>query len=277
MSKLLAISKRSVAELAGQATIEQTICVHVLALSLVMAGTGDLEVIRVIRFLRSRVGPKHSTVTYGSHVALHLSLGLLLLGGGELTLSTGPEAVAAMICAFYPKFPTHSNDNRYHLQALRHFYVLACDRRLVFPHDCKTLDPIYAHLEVEFAETEFYPRMSMVRKAPFLLPELKYITRVSLHDDRYHGYTFSVGKNWDELGDLLAKNGGRIYLQQKAGCHPYRTDPHGFRSQLAQSLAKDNSFQWSGESGVIAGGRGGGRNNPIGNFRYVLYTYVQLL
>ena len=64
------------------------------------------------RYLRSRVGPKHSTVTYGSHVALHLSLGLLFLGGGELTLSTRPEAVAAMICAFYPKFPTHSNDNR---------------------------------------------------------------------------------------------------------------------------------------------------------------------
>lgn len=110
--KLLAISKRSVAELAGQATIEQTICVHVLALAVVMAGSGDLEVIRVIRYLRSRVGPKHSTVTYGSHVALHLSLGLLFLGGGQLTLSTRPEAVAAMICAFYPKFPTHSNDNR---------------------------------------------------------------------------------------------------------------------------------------------------------------------
>ena len=66
----------------------------------------------MVRYLRSRVGPKHSTVTYGSHVALHLSLGLLFLGGGHLTLSTKPEAIAAMICAFYPKFPTHSNDNR---------------------------------------------------------------------------------------------------------------------------------------------------------------------
>ena len=48
--KLLAISKRSVAELAGQATIEQTICVHVLALAVVMAGSGDLEVIWVVRY-----------------------------------------------------------------------------------------------------------------------------------------------------------------------------------------------------------------------------------
>ena len=82
-------------------------------LFLVMAGTGDLDVIRLVRFLRSRVGPnKHSTVTYGSHMALHMALGLLFLGGGRYTLNTQPESVAAMLAAFFPKFPTHSNDNR---------------------------------------------------------------------------------------------------------------------------------------------------------------------
>ena len=110
--RLLAISKRSVAELAGKATVEQTLCVLVLSLGIVMAGSGDLEVIRLVRFLRSRVGPKNSTVTYGSHMAMHLALGMLFLGGGRYTLSTEPRAVAAMICAFFPKFPTHSNDNR---------------------------------------------------------------------------------------------------------------------------------------------------------------------
>ena len=111
--RLMSISKRSIAELAGKATIEQTICVLTLSLCLVMAGSGDLEVIRIVRFLRSRVGPKNPTVTYGSHMALHMGLGLLFLGGGKCTLSTRPEAVAAMVAAFFPKFPTHSNDNRY--------------------------------------------------------------------------------------------------------------------------------------------------------------------
>ena len=50
--KLMATSKRSVAELAGKATMEQTICIMVLSLALVMAGTGDLDVIRLVRFLR---------------------------------------------------------------------------------------------------------------------------------------------------------------------------------------------------------------------------------
>lgn len=29
------------------------------------------------------------------------------------TLNTRPESVAAMLCAFYPRFPNHSNDNRH--------------------------------------------------------------------------------------------------------------------------------------------------------------------
>ena len=110
---LYAISKRSIAELAGQATIEQTLCILVLSLGIVMAGSGDLEVTRIARFLGSRVGPKWPTVTYGSHMAVHMALGLLYLGGGRFSLSTEPRAVAAMICAFYPKFPTHSLDNRW--------------------------------------------------------------------------------------------------------------------------------------------------------------------
>lgn len=78
-----------------------------------MAGTGDLQVLRLIRHLRSRVGPASSVVTYGSHLATHMALGLLFLGGGRYTLATTPAAVAAMLCAFFPKFPTHSNDNRF--------------------------------------------------------------------------------------------------------------------------------------------------------------------
>jgi anaphase-promoting complex subunit 1 len=69
--------------------------------------------VRLIRFLGSRVGPKFPTVTYGSHMALHMAMGLLFLGGGRFNLSTEPRAVAAMVCAFFPKFPTHSLDNRF--------------------------------------------------------------------------------------------------------------------------------------------------------------------
>lgn len=79
-----------------------------------MAGTGNIEIMRLVRHLRRRVGAASSAVvTYGSHLMIHMALGLLFLGGGRYTLSNSPASVAALICAFYPKFPTHSNDNRY--------------------------------------------------------------------------------------------------------------------------------------------------------------------
>ena len=53
---------RSVAELAGKSTIETCLNVILLSLSMVMAGTGDLDVLRIVRYLRSRVGPSNSTV-----------------------------------------------------------------------------------------------------------------------------------------------------------------------------------------------------------------------
>lgn len=66
------------------------------------------------------------------------------------TLSCKEDAIAVMLCAFFPKFPTHSNDNRYHLQAFRHLYVLAAERRTVLPRDVDTGFPSYVPMEIKF-------------------------------------------------------------------------------------------------------------------------------
>merc|ERR1719323_1758337 len=196
----MAISMRSVAELAGKATMEQTICIMVLALSIVMTGSGDLDVIRLVRFLRSRVGPnKHSTVTYGSHMALHMALGLLFLGGGRYTLNTRPESVAAMLAAFFPKFPTHSNDNRYHLQALRHLYVLAAEPRLIIPKDVKSGKLVKAKLLVTYAETKWYKDTSIEMIAPILLPEKHLLKNVKIFDKRYHEVSLATPEEFDKV------------------------------------------------------------------------------
>ena len=47
----------------------------------VMSGSGDLEVLKLIRRLHVRIG--HPEVHYGSHMAVHMALGLLFLGGGR--------------------------------------------------------------------------------------------------------------------------------------------------------------------------------------------------
>ena len=50
----------------------------------VMAGTGDLRVLRLCRHLGSRIGVQYQAfVTYGSHMAVSMAIGLLFLGGGK--------------------------------------------------------------------------------------------------------------------------------------------------------------------------------------------------
>lgn len=113
-----------------------------------MAGSGDLEVLRICRYLRSRVGVNYSHVTYGSQMAINMALSLLFMGGGRYTLKTDSLSVALMLCAFYPHFPVESNDNRFHLQAFRHLYVLASEPRLLLSKDVDIAEYCYVPIEI---------------------------------------------------------------------------------------------------------------------------------
>ncbi|KUI62408.1 Negative regulator of mitosis [Cytospora mali] len=116
-------------------------CQDVVALSAasVMAGTGDLEVMRRLRSLHGRDDPHTS---YGSHMAAHLAIGALFLGSGTATFSTSNLAIASLLIAFYPLFPSGIQDNRAHLQAFRHFWVFAADPRCLVSKDIATGQPI---------------------------------------------------------------------------------------------------------------------------------------
>ncbi|GFQ73525.1 anaphase-promoting complex subunit 1 [Trichonephila clavata] len=231
-------------EQAGRSTIETCLNVVVLSLAMVMAGTGDLDVIRICRHLRSRISQAASYVLYGSHMVTHMALGLLFLGGGRFTLSTTPLSIGAMICAFFPKFPQHSNDNRYHLQAFYHLYVLAVEPRLIVPRLIDSNKPVYINIKVTFKDTPYYENAEFAVKAPCILPELKFLKRVVIEDPRYWPIVFDCDENWDVLRNLL-ENGGTLHVMQNAGCLPYSEDPQGFRSLLAQSYIWNNVHAWN--------------------------------
>ena len=46
-----------------------------------MSGSGDLGILRLVR--RHHVRVTQQDVTYGKHMATHMALGLLFLGGGR--------------------------------------------------------------------------------------------------------------------------------------------------------------------------------------------------
>ena len=65
---------------AEQPTLETCLGTAALALSLVMAGSGNLKCLRLLRVLRRRVD---NDVTYGFHMAVGMAIGFLFLGGGR--------------------------------------------------------------------------------------------------------------------------------------------------------------------------------------------------
>nr|CAH7720171.1 unnamed protein product [Callosobruchus chinensis] len=234
------LTGKSIAELAGKSTIETCLNVAILSASAVVAGSGNLEIMRLIRHLRRRIGVSNSpVVTYGSHVALHMALGLLFLGGGRYTLSNSPASIAAMICAFYPKFPTHSNDNRYHLQAFRHLYVLAVEARLIIPKEIESDEICYANLRIVKLDGTV-----MNIKGPNIIPDLKTLAKVAVDDERYWPVVFERGRNWDLLQNIISST-GYIEVKQRAGCLSYLSDKFGYHSQLARTLTHSEVVPWN--------------------------------
>uniref|UniRef100_A0A3Q2P210 Anaphase-promoting complex subunit 1 n=1 Tax=Fundulus heteroclitus TaxID=8078 RepID=A0A3Q2P210_FUNHE len=220
----------------GYYNLQTCLSMILLAMSMVMAGTGNLKVLQLCRFFHKRTGGE---MNYGFHMAHHMALGLLFLGGGRYSLSTSNSAVAALLCALYPHFPAHSTDNRYHLQALRHLAVLAAEPRLLVPVDVDSLKPCYALLEVTYKGTKWYDETTVELMAPTLLPELHLLKQVKVKGPRYWELCLDLSKETQHLKSILIRD-GVLYVKLRAGQLPYKDDPQGWKSLLATTVNHRN-------------------------------------
>ncbi|XP_023863200.1 anaphase-promoting complex subunit 1 isoform X2 [Salvelinus sp. IW2-2015] len=225
------------ATVTGHYNLQTCLSMVLLALSMVMAGSGNLKVLQLCRFLHKRTSGE---MNYGFHMAHHMALGLLFLGGGRYTLSTSNSAIAALLCALYPHFPAHSTDNRYHLQALRHLGVLAAEPRLLVPVDVDTLKPCYALLDVTYKETPWYEETTVELMAPTMLPELQLLKKVKVKGPRYWELSIDMSKGTQHLESILSRD-GVLYVKLRAGQLPYKDDPRGWKSLLAPNVNNRNS------------------------------------
>lgn len=188
----------------ARASIRRCIDVLALAASTVMAGTGDLKTFRYLRRLHGRTDAE---TPYGSHFAAHLAIGVLFLGGGTYTLGTSDMAVASLICAFYPLFPTDVQDNRVHLQAFRHFWIFAAEARCVIVEDIDTHRPISMPISVTLRDGSVKQM-----QAPCLLPELDLIATLQTADPAYWRVTLDFASNASHLA-AFRKN-QRIHVRR---------------------------------------------------------------
>lgn len=170
-----------------------------LATASVMAGSGDLLVMRRLRSLHGRTD---KDTPFGSHLAAHMALGALFLAGGTRTFGTSNLAIASLCIAFYPVFPNDVLDNRGHLQALRHLWVLAVEGRCLVAKDQadgSVIGGMTGTIRLKNGEVE-------TLRIPGLIPELDTIARIEVKGEGF----------WDGVLDLSStENAARLKAQIK--------------------------------------------------------------
>lgn len=165
----------------NKTTLESCLSTVCVALGMVMAGSGDLNALKLLRTIRW----KTLGVSYGTHVALNSSIGLLFLSGGKATLGRSNSAIAALITAFFPLYPLTTTDNNYHLQAARHLYVLAIENRYISVYDVDTGEPCYVHLEINLKDNPDHSKSILKKVAPCIIPEYEIIESIKCVSERY--------------------------------------------------------------------------------------------
>ncbi|KAJ8769461.1 hypothetical protein K2173_002951 [Erythroxylum novogranatense] len=232
---------RGLSHYVDRGTLE--LCLHliVLSLSVVMAGSGHLQTLRLFRYLRSR-NSADGNASYGIQMAISLAIGFLFLGGGMRTFSTSNSSIAALLITLYPWLPTGPNDNRCHLQAFRHLYVLATEARWIQTVDVDSDLPVYAPLEVTIRESDHYSETSFCEVTPCNLPERAILKTVRVCGPRYWSQVIELSpedKPWWSYGDKNDPfNSGILYVKRKIGACSYVDDPIGCQSLLSRAMHK---------------------------------------
>eukprot|EP00127_Corallochytrium_limacisporum_P000139 Clim_evm22s5 gene=Clim_evmTU22s5 len=183
-----------------------------------MAGTGDLGLLRIGRRLQYTW---RSTGTYGDHMALSMSIGLLSLGGGFWTLKRTPFALACLVISFYPYWPTRPTDNRYHLQALRPFWYFAAEERCLRAFDVMTGEPCNASVRIHFRDVD-KARMATTLQLPCPIPEIDRIRSLQVTSREHLTYTIDAATDGKLLRELCLK--GHIFVQQIGRNHQLQHD-----------------------------------------------------
>src|SRR5882762_1392172 len=193
-----------------------------------MAGTGEINCLRRLRY---SYGMYNQTTRYGTHMATHMSLGLLFLGGGRFTLGNSDAAVASMIAAFFPRFAPVSSDNKSYLQALRHLWVLAVEPRCLIARDVDTEEIVYLPVKIRVKEDKEAGIAQLI--CPTLIPDFDRLLSIRVDTPRYWPFYLDLA-NVRRHKDSLLRN-QTIYVKRRTAFLSYLEDPKGSRSLFVRS------------------------------------------
>jgi anaphase-promoting complex subunit 1 len=98
-------------------------------------------------------------------------------------------SIASLLISIFPQFPNSPSDNKWHLQALRHFYVLAMEEKIFHAVDVDTNKVVNVNARMTFqinGET-----ITEELHTPVLLQESKKLMHIKIMDEDYFDVDFS--------------------------------------------------------------------------------------
>ncbi|SCZ94668.1 BZ3500_MvSof-1268-A1-R1_Chr12-3g04033 [Microbotryum saponariae] len=226
--------------------IRSCLSIVAVALSMVMAGTGEINVLRRLRVAHGHFG---EGVTYGTHLASHMALGLLCAGSGQYTLGTSNTAIAALVISFFPAFPPTPGENRSHLQAYRHLWTIAVEPRCLVARDIDTGDSTFLPVRLRLVDpmsTSTAGAQSEVRAkqlvAPTLIPELKLIQTIQVDTPRYWSFALNLtSPSSTHQREAFLADHTTLWVKRRTGHLSYAQDPRGVRSIFTRSKSETGS------------------------------------
>ncbi|GMH71404.1 hypothetical protein TL16_g05640 [Triparma laevis f. inornata] len=205
----------TVARRPSRAIVDLCVGTAAVSLGLVMAGTGDMDAMKIFSELRVKC---EAGVTYGTHGCIASAIGLLFLGGGSCTLGRSNEDIAALLVAFYPRWPIATTDNQFYLQALRHLYALAVKESSVECIDVDSGCPVFVPVVYKDKGGGNGNGEEVKAMSPLLLNTD--VDELRIDSDRY--YSIFVPSN-----SLRTRSRITLFVKRKIGHLTYKQDPHG--------------------------------------------------
>ncbi|KAL7423866.1 Anaphase-promoting complex subunit 1 [Cryptotrichosporon argae] len=205
----------------------QALNIVTIALAAVMSGTGELNVLRRLRVSHGQEG---AGVTYGSHMAMHMALGLLFLGRGYYTLGDSDLAVAAMAIAFFPRFLGQSSDNKAYPQAFRHLWALAAEPRCLVARDVETRETVYLPVRLRTARARGETNLI----SPTLVAPFDTLHALAVDSPRYWPVRYDFASRADRASLVRTRT---VWVKRRAAYADYNVDPRGNRSVFVRAGA----------------------------------------
>ena len=202
--------------------LRQGFALLLIALALVVSGSGDVHVYRRLRSLHGVDGHPYSTRT-----ALHTAIGIIHVGAGRYSFGRSNLAIAAMAIAFFPRYPHAMDDNRSYLQAWRHLWAIAVEPRCVATADLDTLRTVVMPMTSTIRSRDGKLDQK-IANSPYLADAFERTVLLTGGSPRYTSPIINVEGSPLQREVLLRLQ--TVFVKRKSNNLDYSEDPKGNRS-----------------------------------------------